>query len=356
MTMLRILLIEDSAADARLVRELLADVGRNYDVVVQPTFADAMEHLRLERFDAALLDFVLPDGRGTETIAALRAAARSLPIIVLTGISDAEVAIEAVRDGADDFLVKGRFDGELLSRSVRYAIERRRATEALELEVAARNRILAVVSHDLRVPLQSIHLAAELIRNPDEAQRDRWRQHILRASDEMTRLIDDLLDHERLAGGQLRVIMAAHPVDAVGERVIERFAPLANNKLQSLTYRADDRLPTLTIDLDRVVQALGNLVANACKFTPAGRRIELHAAAGAHTVRFEVRDEGPGIAEDELASIFEPFTRGRSAGDAAGVGLGLSIARAIAEAHGGRLGVDSTAGAGSNFWLELPAA
>jgi two-component system cell cycle sensor histidine kinase/response regulator CckA len=128
---LKVLLVEDNPADVRLVREMLKDVHRNIELVHATRLRDALGYLRTDGFSAILLDLSLPDSEGMETFIRARAEAAQAPIVVLTGLADEEVAAKAVREGAQDYLVKAQVDGPLLYRSIRYAVERHAAEEAL---------------------------------------------------------------------------------------------------------------------------------------------------------------------------------------------------------------------------------
>ena len=153
-TRTKILLIEDNPADARLVRELLFDVGAAlYDLVDVGLFSDGMRHLKDNRCDIVLLDLTLPDGMGIDMVTRLQSALPQAPIVVLTGLDDDQVALDAMRAGAQDFLIKGRFDGQLLVRALRYAIERKRALQALARfeDQAALNSIAMTMGQSLQL-------------------------------------------------------------------------------------------------------------------------------------------------------------------------------------------------------------
>lgn len=126
-----ILLVEDNAADARLIEELLKEAGTRFELTHAERQSTALALLAQQRFDVVLLDLGLPDSHGLETLAALAQVARDTPIVVLTGLSDEAVVAQALRQGAEDYLVKGKADGDLLTRAIRYAIERKRGETAL---------------------------------------------------------------------------------------------------------------------------------------------------------------------------------------------------------------------------------
>lgn len=151
---IKILLVEDNPADARLLREALAEVGEpSCQLEHVERLAAGLQSLRQAQFDAVLLDLSLPDGQGIETVVRVHEAAPALPIVVLTGLNDDEIAIQAVRTGAQDYLIKGQIDGPLLVRAIRYAIERRRGqeTQARYQDQAALNMIASAVSQSLQL-------------------------------------------------------------------------------------------------------------------------------------------------------------------------------------------------------------
>ena len=168
-------------------------------------------------------------------------------------------------------------------------------------------------------------------------------------------LIQDLQDVSRISSGRLRV--EQRPVELI--EVAEEAADLFESVMEDATIRFvrdfDDSTPTVTADRRRIVQLLSNLLGNAVRFTPEGGVVTLSVRAlNASTVRIAVRDTGPGIASDDLPRLFERYWQAPRL-LRAGSGLGLFIAKGIVDAHGGEIGVESTVGAGSEFWFTLPA-
>ncbi len=170
---IRLLLVEDNQADAVLLKQALAEAGaESFDVTHVELMAEAVDHLRREAFDAILLDLSLPDSHGVETVAQVNAAAPGVPIVVMTGLDDEATAVEAVRRGAQDFLIKGQSDGRLMARSIRYAMERKQAeqqlkalNETLEQRVAERTAVATRRAAQLQV------LASELTRTEQRERR-----------------------------------------------------------------------------------------------------------------------------------------------------------------------------------------
>jgi signal transduction histidine kinase len=176
---------------------------------------------------------------------------------------------------------------------------------------------------------------------------------IVRAADEMNRLIGDLLDVTRIEAGRLSVETAATSVHSLLDRLEEAHAPAAREKqLVWEVQRPDERI-ALDVDEGRILQALGNLVGNAIKFTPEGGTVRVVTEWAGDRVRIGVEDTGPGMDEARLARVFDRFWQSR-AGDRRGTGLGLAIARGIVEAHDGRIHMESEPGVGTTAWVELP--
>jgi signal transduction histidine kinase len=244
-----------------------------------------------------------------------------------------------------------------LARSAGLALEKARLYRQAEQAIASRDDVLAIVSHDLRNPVNRVKLVAEMLLETNQVP-DRARSGIgivIRAADEMTHLIGDLLDVARIDAGRLSIDREPVLLEALLERIDESHAAAAREK--NLAWRVDRPAARLTLhaDEERLLQALGNLVGNAMKFTPAGGGVRIAVVTADGLVRIGVCDSGPGMDATQLAHVFDRFWQGRS-GDRRGAGLGLAIARGIVEAHAGRLWLESEVGTGTEAWVELPLA
>jgi two-component system phosphate regulon sensor histidine kinase PhoR len=167
--------------------------------------------------------------------------------------------------------------------------------------------------------------------------------------------VDDILQLGRADEGRIKLKVEPVDVALLVRRAAESAGPVAERKGLTLTVQAARELPELAGDRRLLAQALDNLVSNAIKFTPAGGTVTIRVRAAGEGVELEVQDSGVGIPADELPHLFERFFRASTA-NASGTGLGLPIARSIAELHGGTISVDSAVGTGSTFWLSLPPA
>jgi signal transduction histidine kinase/CheY-like chemotaxis protein/HPt (histidine-containing phosphotransfer) domain-containing protein len=238
--------------------------------------------------------------------------------------------------------------------------ELRAAKDQAEAATDAKSRFLAVISHELRTPMNGIlGLAQALARGSLSGRQQSYVETIITSARALAGLLDDMLDISRIEAGQLQVSTRPVPLPATLDEVVHLFEGMAHEKALSLRVRIADDVPlSILADPLRLRQILINLVNNAVKFTEAGF-VEITAGLVAdNRIRISVRDSGPGIDARDQVGLFQPFARIESSAlrGFEGAGLGLAICKQLAEAMGGSIGVESTSGAGSVFWLELAAA
>jgi len=241
----------------------------------------------------------------------------------------------------------------LITTQVGQSAMRRLYGEAREV-IDAREEVLQIVAHDLRNPLNTVAMTTQLLLDvvSTEEQRINRLTVIQRAGQRMNRLINDLLSVSIIEAGRLNIDPRPVSVAAILADAMEMLRPIAADKPVYLDVSAASDLPNVHADSLRILQVLSNLVGNAIKFTPKGGRVTITASREGSRVRFEVADTGPGIAPEQLANIFGRFWQANR-GDTRGIGLGLSIAKGIVEAHGEELRVTSTVGVGSVFSFSL---
>ena len=303
------------------------------------------------------LEHGAPAGRGTSTLPA------SEVICLPLGVAGRPSGVLALRpEGGATPDADQREFLEALGRQIGFALDRVRLGDEARLAALRarteelRSTLLSTVSHDLRTPLATILGAATSLRDdPDlapPARRDLL-EAICEEADRMSRLVSDLLDMTRLQAGAVTLRREWVPVvELMGAALGRVERALARHRV---TTSLPDDLPLAWVDPVLVEQLLVNLLENAAKHTPPGTEVELRATSAADGLALEVADRGPGIAPGEEERIFERFHRAPGA-RAPGAGLGLAIARAIAEAHGGRLVASNRDGGGALFRLALPPA
>ncbi len=233
-----------------------------------------------------------------------------------------------------------------------------RAMREAEDATRRREEILGMVSHDLRNPLSVISMAVEALADPaslDAVRVTRAVSLIERSASSMRRMIDDLLDITSIESGHLACELTRVPAAEIVTRALDNAAAAARTAKVTLVDRIDPRAGIVSADVDRLLQAVGNLLANAIRFTPPGGHVVAGVEAEHGTVRFTVEDTGVGIPADDLLHVFDRFWQ-RRRGRGRGTGLGLAITRGIVEAHGGQLTADSVPGRGSRFSFTIPCA
>jgi signal transduction histidine kinase len=234
----------------------------------------------------------------------------------------------------------------------------REVTQQRELD-RLKDDFVATVSHELRTPLTSMMGFLEMIREGEAGQltdeQKRFLAIVYRSSERLQRLVGDLLFVARLDASGLQLQFAEAHLDEVAREAVEANAALARSREIDLRSEIGD-LPAVWGDRDRLAQLVSNLVSNALKFTPAGGTVTVRVFLDAHNAVLEVADTGIGIPKGEQERLFQRFFRSSTATEQAipGTGLGLVISKAIAEAHSGSISVESDAGAGTCFRVELP--
>jgi signal transduction histidine kinase len=241
-----------------------------------------------------------------------------------------------------------------LARHASLAIDNARLYLESQQAVRAREEVLAIVSHDLRNPLNAITLAASLLRGSEIPDEDREQLEIISLSaNRMSRLIQDLLDVTRLEGGKkLPIEPERLEVEPLLHEAHELFKVQATAGDVILLHDAEN-VPAIRADRHRVMQVLSNLIGNALKFTPVGGTISIRARTKNDDVLFTVSDTGSGIPREHLSDIFNPYWQAKRT-ERLGAGLGLSITRGIVEAHGGHIYVNSEPNVGTTFTFTLP--
>ena len=355
---IRVLLIEDTVEDARLLQQALeAEQNIRFELTHVDRLSAGLQYLAQGGVaDVILLDLLLPDSEGLETLAEVRRGGSRLPIVVLTASDDEALALQALQQGAQDYLVKGYVQvyRNLLGRSIRYAIERSRAERL-------KDEFVNTVSHELRTPLSTIQeftgILFDQISGPLTSDQQEYLAIIKSNIERLTRMIDNLLDMAKIEAGHARLSKEVVEAAVLVGQTVQGMRPLATNKAVALEALLPGEMPALYADVDKVTQVLVNLLSNAIKFTPGGGRITVSVSERANDIEFSVTDTGIGIAEADLPKLFEKFQQVHpAAGEGAlkGTGLGLAISRRLVELHGGRIWAASRPGQGSTFAFTLP--
>ena len=385
-----ILLIEDNPGDARLLEEMFRERdAQEVQLRHVRRMEEAEKYLAENPVDIILLDLELPDAEGLEAVRRARAAAPQIPLVVLSGLDDELMAVRALQEGAQDYLLKGHTETRGLLRSLRYAMERNtiegRLFAEMELAQEARNektrlqvkvlkeshderarlqeKFLSHVSHELRTPLTAIYFFTTNVLDGvlGELNSDQ-REHLKLALgniDQLKDMVSDLLDVSRAKAHKLTLeFQHASPAGLVAE-ALNTCTNNAAVKGISLVSAVTPGLPFVWADPARVRQILINLIDNGIKFTAAGGTVTVGSRPFLEDDEFLclwVSDTGCGINQADLEMVFDRLAQIKSPIEASrsGLGLGLFIARDLVSRHKGRIWVESQLGQGSTFYFTLP--
>lgn len=386
----RILLIEDDIQDVDLIQEYLTK-SKHFEMTLESAsyLGEALERLSEGGIDLVLSDLSLPDEQGLDTFRQLYAQCPDVPIIILSGLDDEEVAVTALSEGAQDYLIKGLFNSRQLIRAIRYAFERhqlrkelKQQAELLEQRVIERtaelqeakeaiasalekekqlselkSRIITTISHEYRTPLTTIASSAELL----EHYRHKWDgskqlkhfQRIQSCVEHMTTLVNDVLFLNQAEVEKLQCNPTPLELAAFFQELIDEWQSTIRDK-QRLTFVSKGEVRQFLGDAKLLKQIVNNLIGNAIKYSPDGGEVVVRLNSENNQVKFQVCDEGIGIAPEDQHSLFEPFNRGNNVGTIGGTGLGLSIVKKCVDLHKGQITVDSVEGVGTTFTVTLP--
>jgi PAS domain S-box-containing protein len=246
-----------------------------------------------------------------------------------------------------------------LARRVAIAVDNARLYAAAQRATHLRNEILGVVSHDLRNPLSVIAMCGARLAGEDDLDRAGAAdigETIQEAAAWTQRLVSDLLDIASIEAGKLSVRKRRHDPVIIAAKSAVAFEHLAAEREIEVEVITPDTVPPVDVDEQRIIQVLSNMIGNALKFTNRGGRVSVEVAHRGSAVLFSVRDTGSGIPVQHLPRVFDRFWQADERASIRGSGLGLSIAKGIIDAHGGRIWVESAVGAGSTFYFTIPVA
>ncbi len=395
---IKLLLIEDNPLDAKLFQRLLDRSSRtSYKLEFAGTLSDAFQFLESNGdIDAIVIDLNLPDSQGLDTFRAVRLKHPNLPLIVLTADDDDRLALKAVQAGAQDYIVKGDLSPMFLGRAIRYAIERQSSESRIHqlnhdlekrvLDLAAANKNLdrlshglslardeavqaaayksefvAKMSHEIRTPIAAVLGTIDLLKTTELNEEQKDLVEIIHASAEsLLNSVSDVLDYSKLESGQVELEVKDFSPVRLLEGTADLVSQSASKRGLSIMSFVDPYIPEmLQGDPVRIRQILLNLLGNAIKYTKRGE-VCVQATKESYDdlsmlVRFSVIDTGPGLSENDIANLFQPFSEANAqtneSGD--GAGLGLTISKRLVELMGGQMGVESDEGRGSTFWFSI---
>jgi signal transduction histidine kinase len=356
----RILLVSEPSR-VHALEEMLRQDG--HTVASVGSTAEALRHYEDLQPDLLLLEVELPDGAAVaccRDLAALRDPAAPA-VIFLADECDPREMVEGLAAGGIDFLCGPFREAEVLARIRVHLLNRRRLAH-LRREDTAKQRLLCMAAHDLRNPLVSIRALTTLLRaetaGPVTSGQRELLDTINDASQSMLDLVNDMLDDSVVASGQMRLTPRPTSLAQLVAASVRLNEATAAQKGSQIVLQPGTLPAMLSLDEPKIRQVLNNLLSNAVKFSPPGSTITVATESTATECLVGVRDQGPGVREEERARLFRAFTRGSAqpTGGESSTGLGLAICHRIVRAHAGAISVHNLPEGGAEFRIALPFA
>ncbi|MCD6300261.1 MAG: response regulator [Dehalococcoidales bacterium] len=375
-----ILVVEDGAGTLATLSATLEGAG--YEVTGLEKGAEALQMIRSRSFNVIVTDIRLPDVGGLEILELAKEINPEVAVIVMTGYTGIETAVNAVNNGAYAYFVKPVNPDEIKTiianalKQQKLLLENRRlvddlqqsnkllfeTNEELKKATQAKSEFLANMSHELRTPFNAVIGFSELLLDEIPGKINQKQRQclddILSSSKHLLSLINDVLDLSKVEAGKLELKQKDFTLNKLIESLTRTIMPILVPRKQSLDIEIEKGLPPIHADKTKIRQVLLNLLSNSVKFMPDGGKLKIEAIRKDSWCQISVIDNGIGMKQEEQERIFEPFyqldnpiSRERS-----GTGLGLTIAKQIVEKHGGRIWVESEYGKGSRFTFTLPLA
>ncbi len=375
-----ILVVDDKAKNLQLVGSLLEDQG--YDIAFAKSGQRALELVEQDPPDLILLDVMMPGMDGYEVCATLKKneTVAYIPVIFLTAKTETEDIVQAFESGGIDYVTKPFRTGELIAR-VATQLELQRARKRLkkanhellennkELEILneKKTEFLGIAAHDLKNPLAAIAGLSGVLNDMVEDEADtknqldqealEMLQGVEKASRHMFSIVNNLLNTEALESGHVKLDKEKCDLQKIVSEVVKLCrGQVATKNIELIVESTGDT--TVIGDQGRLREVVDNLISNAVKFSPGGKRVWVNLSGGIESIRCAIKDEGPGLKPDEMSKLFGKFQKlsARPTGGETSTGLGLSIVKQLIDLHNGRIWAESVHGQGATFSFELPAA
>lgn len=385
---IHILLVEDSASDAHLLHRIFLNSDQEqWQMLHVERLSEAIEASRensastlnnsqiesrkQRRFDLVLLDLSLPDSIGLDTLKEFKAAVPDIPVVILTSVDDEDLALQALAEGAQDYLVKDKITIQRLVRAIRYAIERseilnqlRESEERIRQALAKeqelnelKSNFVAMVSHEFRTPMTTIRTAVDILEYNSnkltDVRRTKYFNRIENAINQMLNLLDEILFLSKTEAAKLKYKPTLLNLENFCRELTDILQLNVGSK-HSIIFTFQGESTQAEMDEDLLNCILTNLISNAIKYSPENDTIWFDLICKDRLAIFQIRDRGMGIPLKDQTHLFQTFYRASNVGVIQGTGLGLTIVKKCVELHGGHIQLESEQGVGTTVIVTLP--
>lgn len=378
----RILVVDDEKEIRGFLSKALTRMG-GFQVELAESGEEALQKMEKEPFDLVLTDLKMPKMDGLQLISEIAKSKPETLTMMMTGHGTIDSALEAMKRGASDYLMKPLNLDELIIRIRKVLDEKQRfvrlrdfadqlekANQELRRIDSMKSEFVSIASHELRTPLAAIKNAVQLVLKETTGKINENQAKFLsmaeRNINRLTNILNDLLNLSRIESGRIELKFENIGLKGIIELTASSLRPHADGKSIKIDLEISEQLPPVYGDPEKIEQILTNLIGNAVKFTPDGGRILITAQSLSHDekggygdrIAVSVKDTGIGIPSEHLDAIFEKFhqVEGSLQRSVSGTGLGLAITRGLVEAHQGKIWVESEVGKGSTFTFTLPCS
>jgi len=376
----RILVVDDEKEIRDFLYKALSRMG-GFHVEVAETAEEALQKIEKDQFDLVLTDLKMPKMDGLQLVTEIAKSKPEILTIMMTGHGTIDSALEAMKRGASDYLMKPLNLDELIIRIRKVLEERQRfvrlkdfadklekANQELRKIDAMKSEFVSVASHELRTPLAAIKNSVQLMLSGKTGEINENQVKFLsmaeRNINRLTNILNDLLNLSKIESGKIELKFENVELKGLIELTASSLRPQADGKSIQIEVEVPEQIPAVYGDPEKIEQILTNIIGNSIKFTAEGGKILITAkllspekeGGPRHTVAVYVKDTGIGIPPEHLDSIFEKFhqVEGSLHRSVSGTGLGLAITKGLVEAHQGKIWVESEVGKGSTFTFTLP--
>jgi two-component system sensor histidine kinase/response regulator len=360
-----VLLVDDDEEDVFIIKRLFQQISNpTFEVHSTASFKQAQKAIKSELYNAYLIDYRLGEHSGIELLKYAEPEGRRQPFIVLTGVGDTDIEVKSMRLGASDYLVKGKFDAEMLSRTLRYALQRKtieqqRIEHLIELN-RSKDEFISLASHQLRTPATGVKQYLGMVLegftgDVDPAQRSLL-EKAYESNERQLRIVTDLLKVAQVDSGKIMLKKSRAAINELVMDVIREQQESFEKRRQTITFRPASSDPMTVIDSGSIRMVVENIIDNASKYSVEGSHVDVRVRDEAKRLGIAVTDEGVGINPDAASRLFEKFSRldNPLSTKVGGTGLGLYWAKKIVMLHDGSIDYKPNESGGTTFTVWLP--